>query len=276
MARIRTIKPEFWEHEELSALPESTHLLAAALLNYADDEGYFNANPLLIKASCSPIREPSVSIPESLRSLQTIGYIRLGSAPDGKRYGQIVHFAEHQRVSHPTPSKISSLTITWGDSENPPENLRSPPESLRPERNREQGKEQGREQGKENRSCAARLSDDHRDSPVPPVAAIPLNDGTDYPITEQQAAELQSLYPAVDIRQELRNIVGWNLANARNRKTRSGVLRHVTSWLARAQNRARPAGGVQQGIETRNQQAVDEWLHATGGIIEGECSHEKH
>jgi hypothetical protein len=56
MARIRTIKPEFWRHEDLSALPEATHMLAAQLLNYADDYGYFNANPALIKAEVSPLR----------------------------------------------------------------------------------------------------------------------------------------------------------------------------------------------------------------------------
>lgn len=142
MARIRTIKPEFWTDEELSALPEATHILAAALLNHADDFGWFNANPALVRAACSPIREPSVSIPESLRSLQTIGYIRIGTAPCGKRYGQVVKFSEHQRVSHATKSKIAVQSITWDDFGNPPENFRSPPESFRPEQgtgNREQG-----------------------------------------------------------------------------------------------------------------------------------------
>src|SRR6185312_14231365 len=85
MARIRTIKPSFWSHEDLSALPEATHMLAAALLNYADDFGYFNANPLLVRAECCPLREPSVSIPESFRRLQEIGYIQTADGPDGKR-----------------------------------------------------------------------------------------------------------------------------------------------------------------------------------------------
>ena len=139
MARIRTIKPEFWSHEELSALPESTHMLAGALLNYADDEGYFNANPMLIKAACFPLREPSVKIPESLQSLQTMGYVELGTAPDGKRYGRIVHFLTHQKVSHPAKSKIKEIQILWEPSGKPPEFLQSPPEPLRPELNREQG-----------------------------------------------------------------------------------------------------------------------------------------
>lgn len=144
MARIRTIKPEFWTHEELSVLPEATHMLAGALLNYADDEGYFNANPMLIKAACFPLREPSVKIPESLRSLQTMGYIELGIAPDGKRYGRVVHFLTHQKVSHPAKSKIKDIQIVWESSGDPPESLRNPLESLRPELNREQGIEQGK------------------------------------------------------------------------------------------------------------------------------------
>lgn len=147
MARIRTIKPEFWKHEDLSALPEVVHLAAAALLNYADDEGFFNANPLLVKAEIFPIREPSVSIPEIFRRLQEIGYIDLGTGDDGKKYGRIRNFAAHQRISHPTASKIANKSIAWENSANPPEIFRSPPESFRPERkgtgNREgKGKEQ--------------------------------------------------------------------------------------------------------------------------------------
>ena len=142
MARIRTIKPEFWEHEDLSELPEATHMLAAALLNYADDEGYFNANPMLIKAACSPLREPSVSIPESLTLLSNTGYIRLGVAPDGKRYGHVVAFLVHQRVNRPTPSKIKTLEIAWEESgiAHPQLTEPSPPEGKGRER---KGKEEG-------------------------------------------------------------------------------------------------------------------------------------
>ena len=43
MARIRTLKPEFWKHEGLSELPEATHMLAAALLNYAHPMHYGRA-----------------------------------------------------------------------------------------------------------------------------------------------------------------------------------------------------------------------------------------
>jgi hypothetical protein len=120
MSRIRTIKPDFWRHEELSELSEATHMLAAALLNYADDDGYFNANPKLIQAECCPLREPSVSIPVSIQELSRIGYLRMGSGPAGKRYGQIVSFSEHQVVSHKKESKIKGLEIVWDASSNLP------------------------------------------------------------------------------------------------------------------------------------------------------------
>jgi hypothetical protein len=113
MGRIRTVKPEFFYDEELSSLSAETHLLAAGLLTYADDFGYFNANPGLVRAGTLTLRELSGEIPEMLASLSRIGYLRLGSAPDGKRYGHIVKFTTHQRVSHPTPSKIEPLPITW-------------------------------------------------------------------------------------------------------------------------------------------------------------------
>lgn len=114
--RIRSIKPEFWANEKLSELPEVTHMLAAALLNYADDEGYFNAHPKLIEAALFPLREPSVSVQVMLKQLASIGYLRLGSGDDGRTYGQIVAFTEHQRVNRPTPSKIKPLARFTDDS----------------------------------------------------------------------------------------------------------------------------------------------------------------
>lgn len=149
MARIRTIKPEFWKHEDLSALPEPTHMLAGALLNYADDEGYFNANVGLIKAECSPLREPSVSVQDSLNLLVSAGYLQVGTGPDGRRYGRVVTFDDHQRVNRPTPSKIKALHIVWDASTKAHAQLT---EDSSPEGNREQGTGKGMELGEPNGS----------------------------------------------------------------------------------------------------------------------------
>ena len=77
------------------------------------------------------------------------------------------------------------------------------------------------------------------------VIRLPLVDGTEYPLLERQVEELTALYPAVDVPQQLRNMRGWLMANPKNRKTKSGIMRFVTAWLSREQNSARP-GGVQQ------------------------------
>ncbi|MFU2316798.1 DnaT-like ssDNA-binding domain-containing protein [Rahnella sp. PCH160] len=111
MARIRTIKPEFWTDEDMAEVSEAACLLAIGLLNYADDEGFFNANPKLIKAAVFPIREPSVTIPVMLRELSNQGYLTLFSTSDSKHFGLISNFARHQVVNKPRPSKIKELEL---------------------------------------------------------------------------------------------------------------------------------------------------------------------
>jgi hypothetical protein len=91
------------------------------------------------------------------------------------------------------------------------------------------------------RNARARTRGVAGDSPV--AATLPLNDGSDYPITEAQVREFADLYPAVDVRQALRAMRGWCVTNPTNRKTRAGVLRFVNRWLAKEQNQARPGNG---------------------------------
>jgi hypothetical protein len=116
MARIRTIKPEFWRNPELSTVSPETALLAIGLLNVADDEGWFFANENLLKADIFPLRECSLSIHGGLTDLSNIGYIRLFLTPDGRRYGHIVNFSKHQKINRPTPSKIKGLQLLTEDS----------------------------------------------------------------------------------------------------------------------------------------------------------------
>lgn len=111
MARIRTIKPEFWTDEDMAEVSEAACLLAIGLLNYADDEGYFNANPKLIKAAVFPIREPSVTIPVMLRELSNHGYLTLFYTSDNKHFGLINNFGRHQVVNKPRASKIRELDL---------------------------------------------------------------------------------------------------------------------------------------------------------------------
>ena len=70
-----------------------------------------------------------------------------------------------------------------------------------------------------------------------PVISIPLNDGTEYPVSESEVQTWESLYPAVDVMQELRNMVGWSLSHPQQRKTKRGILRFINTWLSKEQDR---------------------------------------
>lgn len=73
-----------------------------------------------------------------------------------------------------------------------------------------------------------------------PVVKLPLNDGTEYAVTEEQSQEWAGLYPAVDVIQQLRGMRAWLLANPRRRKTRNGINAFVVNWLSREQDKGRP------------------------------------
>lgn len=223
MARIRTVKPEMAQDEDLASCSIEAQLLAIRLLNFADDEGYFKAHPALIKASCFPLID-SLNVPVMLRELSEVGYLRLETGSDGKDYGQIVNFLKHQSINKPYPSKIKDLIAV-------PECSGSDTGAL-PSGMEWNGK--GMEQGKGMELIAP--SDESLDAAI----KIPLVDKSDFPITAKQIQDWQTDFPGIDVAQELRNCRQWNIANPKNRKTKSGVMKHITSWLTKAQNRARP------------------------------------
>jgi hypothetical protein len=119
MSRIRTIKPEFWRDEELSTVSPEAALLAIGLLNHADDEGYFNANPKLIEADVFPLRDLSRSTTVLITELAEIGYLELFKGSDGKQYGHIRNFSKHQVINKKNVSKIKGLHHSGEDSRSP-------------------------------------------------------------------------------------------------------------------------------------------------------------
>lgn len=109
MARIRTIKPDFWRDESLAMVSPEACLLAIGLLNHCDDEGYFNANPKLVESDIFPLRELSKKTTVLIQELCTIGYLELFQGKDGKTYGHVKNFEKHQVINKKTPSKIKHL-----------------------------------------------------------------------------------------------------------------------------------------------------------------------
>ena len=108
-----------------------------------------------------------------------------------------------------------------------------------------------------------------------PVISLPLNDGTEHPVTKEDFDKYVALYPSVDVMQQLRNMYGWLDSHRNRRKTRSGIKGFITTWLAKEQDRSmtrQPAQLAQPaqpqpnafGLDRRNNKVPERY---GGGII---------
>lgn len=107
--RIRTIKPEFWSHPVMAAQSDVTKLLAIGLLNYADDEGYFYADPRMVRNALRPLDDDSVNTQCALTELANIGYIEMREHPTHGMIGWVVGFGRHQNINRKSASKLKPL-----------------------------------------------------------------------------------------------------------------------------------------------------------------------
>lgn len=109
MARIRTVKPEFWEDETVGTLSRDARLLFIATFNMADDEGLLRWTVAYIKAQAFLYDEDmgATRVGELMNELVTSGVVypyRGGKSQ--QQLGMIVNFHKHQRVNRPQPSKL--------------------------------------------------------------------------------------------------------------------------------------------------------------------------
>lgn len=65
---------------------------------------------------------------------------------------------------------------------------------------------------------------------------LELNDKSLFPIFDDDLGKWRDLYPAVNVEQELRNMVGWIDGNPTRRKTKSGIKKFINSWLSKEQD----------------------------------------
>lgn len=91
---MRTIKPGFFENDELAALPFQARLLFAGLWCFCDREGRCEDRPKRIKAAVFPYDALDVS--RLLDALVTAGFIQR-YVVGRQRLIQVLQFAQHQR-----------------------------------------------------------------------------------------------------------------------------------------------------------------------------------
>lgn len=100
MARIRTIKPEFFRHRRLYQAEQETGLplrvAFAGLWTVADREGRFRWEPEEIKLDCLPYDD--VDFSRVLDALTTRGFL-VSYEVDGRKYGWVPGFKDHQLIN---------------------------------------------------------------------------------------------------------------------------------------------------------------------------------
>lgn len=96
----------------------------------------------------------------------------------------------------------------------------------------------------------------------PALYDLPTNkNDTFFPVTQKDIEEWHNLYPAVDIDQQIRNMLGWLKSNPTKRKTMNGMPRFINSWLSKEQDRYHPtAPGKKKGHDLEDTySAIRDW-----------------
>lgn len=103
MARIRTVKPDFWTDAAVGECSVSARLLLIASLNFADDYGGLDRSAKQLKAQAFPYDnidcEPLVQ--ELIRNGLFVEY-----EVNGRKYLHIKGFRKHQKVENPAKPRI--------------------------------------------------------------------------------------------------------------------------------------------------------------------------
>jgi uncharacterized protein YdaU (DUF1376 family) len=101
---------------------------------------------------------------------------------------------------------------------------------------------------------------------IPPVEVLvylPLNDKSEFGITEKMVNEWKVLYPSVDILQQCRSMKGWCISHPRQLKTRTGIMKFIMGWLSREQDK----GPHNRNGGNRNGQSFDRNVNSENSVI---------
>lgn len=97
------------------------------------------------------------------------------------------------------------------------------------------------------------------------VISLILNDKTFHDVYQKDIEKWNDLFPAVDVMQELRKMVGWLDSNPTKRKTKRGISRFINNWLSNAQdNGGKRNNNVQYQSQTaqmleQSYDMIDNW-----------------
>ena len=229
----RIVRDGILTSESVCSLSWAEEVFYRRLMSVADDHGRFHAMPKLLRAACYPLQIDKVSdadIGKWTTACVAAGLVSVYLAADGKRYIEISKFG--QRVQ--SKSKFPGAPQTTDIQQKPAEKTDMPQESTvinrePPSKTDLFGVGVGVDLCTEQRGCVGADA-----SPV--VLQVPLVDGTEHWVTQADIEGWSPAYPGIDVAVQLHKARVWLEENPKKRKTRAGIGRFLTGWLARSQD----------------------------------------
>jgi hypothetical protein len=99
MARIRTVKPEFFEDENLAKLSPHARLLFIGLFQLADKNGVLENRPAWIQSKVFPYESGEASDVSRLLPGLVLGRYLVEYEVNGRAYLAVRNFSKHQRIT---------------------------------------------------------------------------------------------------------------------------------------------------------------------------------
>jgi len=107
VARIRTIKPEFWTDEAIVQLPFSARLLFIGLWNFADDTGALELSPDRLKMQIFP-SDSDIDVSDLIDLLAAVELLEYWANGDGRLLVVVANWLKHQKIDNPSKRLLRS------------------------------------------------------------------------------------------------------------------------------------------------------------------------
>lgn len=283
MARIRTIKPEFWTSEQIMECDPLTRLLFIGLWNFCDDAGNHPLSSKTIKALVFPGDDiTSSDVQRMLDELSSNNLIAFYES-SGKRYLHVTGWAAHQKIDRPTYKFPPPENDPSGKGKAAPKKPRSPQPEGRS--SGEPGGEprssfveastsarRGLTPGMEGKGSNNSLSPAHAgDSPPAPSGDAPFAMYLDW-VPDQQRLKAYAYRTGIPITAFDQAAIGAFVVHheaKRSAKSEAEWVSSLVNWIKGDQTRAAAAENRTNNVRkfpARQNAVDDDDFHATGWL----------
>jgi hypothetical protein len=225
VARIRSIKPEYFENEVLASLDPLARILFPGLWCLADREGRLEYRPTRIKARILPYDQCDIS--NLLCALEETKFISRYEA-NGEVYIQIENFAKHQRPHTSEPPSVIPPAETVQKINRTVKKNRRPADFVEPRARAQKGREGRGEEGKEKKKGIREIG-----TPTKSDVASPASSASElFPDPYLDELQADPAYGDLEVRRVTAKMIRWCKDHGRE-PTRDRLI----NWLNREEPR---------------------------------------